>query len=140
MAAYVTWKECYSVNDPSLDAEHRQIIEHIDRLYWPMQGTMPGLAAERLLDNLIRYTRSHFDHEEERLKEIAFVEFKAHKALHDDMMRRIIDLRTRLTSLTACELLGFLKDWWLAHIQGEDKKYAVYLERVRVWESRLLRR
>jgi len=140
MAVYVAWNECYTVEDPSLDAEHRQIIDHINRLYWPMQGTTPGLAAERLLESLIRCTRAHFDHEEERLKEIAFVDLTAHKALHDDMLRRSIDLRARLTSLSACELLGFLKDWWLSHIQREDKKYVIYLERVRVWDGNLLRR
>ena len=53
---------------------------------------------------------------------------------------RLIDLRTQLTSQTASELLGFLKDWWLAHIQDEDKKYAVYLQRMRVWDGNLLRR
>jgi hemerythrin-like metal-binding protein len=105
-----------------------------------MQGATPGLAAERLLDALIRYTRTHFDHEEARMEEIAFVDIEAHKALHNDMMRRLIDLRTRLMSLTSGELLGFLKDWWLSHIQDEDKKYVVYLERVRVWDGNLLRR
>jgi hemerythrin-like metal-binding protein len=140
VAAYVSWNECYSVGDPLLDAEHREIIDSINRLYLPLQGITPGLAAERLLDGLIRFTRTHFDHEEERLKETAFADFQAHKALHDDMMRRLVDLRARMTLLTSCELLGFLRDWWLTHIQEEDKKYVTSLERVRVWDSNLLRR
>jgi hemerythrin-like metal-binding protein len=132
MAEYVAWKSSCSVNDPSLDAEHRQIIESIDKLYLPMQGRTPGLAAERLLGSLIQYTRTHFDHEEKRLKEIGYPAFADHKALHDEMMRRTIGLQTHLMSLTASDVLRFLKDWWLEHIQGEDKKYAVHLDAVRV--------
>ena len=55
-------------------------------------------------------------------------EFEAHKALHDAMRQRTIGLRTHLTLVTARDVLVFLKDWWLDHIQGEDKKYAVYLQ------------
>ena len=132
MVVYVTWKDSYTVHDPSLDAEHRQIIESINKLYLPMQGRTPGLAAERLLGSLIQYTRTHFEHEEELLKKTAYPAFAEHKALHDDMVQRTIDLQTHLMSLTASDVLNFLKDWWLEHIQGEDKKCAVYLESVRV--------
>ena len=33
--------------------QHRDILQAVDRLYLPMQGTTPGLAAERILDSLI---------------------------------------------------------------------------------------
>ena len=72
MTEYVTWKESYSVGDSSLDAEHKQIIENIDQLYLPMQGRKPGLAAERLVNTLMERTRTHFEHEEDRLKEVAY--------------------------------------------------------------------
>ncbi len=140
MAAYVTWNDCYSVGDRLLDAQHREIIQTIDRLYLPMQGATPGLAAERILDSLIRCTRAHFDHEEARQKEIVFAHAESHKALHDAMLQRMLDLRARLTSLPACDVLEFLRNWWLSHIQDEDRKYVVYLERVRVWDSNLMRR
>jgi len=139
MAAYITWKDCYSVCDQLLDAQHREIFGVIDRLYLPMQGSTPGLAAERILDRLIRSMRAHFDHEEARQKEVAFVHVEAHQALHHAMMERMLDLRARFTSLPSSEVLEFLRDWWLAHIQGEDRKYVIYVQRVRVWDSNLLR-
>jgi hemerythrin len=139
MAAYFTWKDCYSVCDRLLDAQHREIIEVIDRLYLPMQGIMPGLAAERILDRLIRLTQAHFDHEEARQKETAFVHAEAHQALHHAMLDRMLDLRARFTSLPSGDILEFLRDWWLSHIQKEDQKYVIYVQRVRVWDSNLLR-
>jgi hemerythrin len=131
MAAYIVWKDSYSVNDPSLDAQHRQIIESINDLYdaWE-DSTTAAAVTKRVLDRLVQYTQTHFEQEEKLLKEVGFpaAEFAAHKALHDAMRRRTIGLRTNLTLVTARDVLVFLKDWWLGHIQSEDKKYAVYLE------------
>lgn len=128
MAAYVVWKDYYSVNDPSLDAEHRQVIESINEMYNALEGPAPDVATKRVLDRLVRYTHTHFDHEENLMKEAGYWDFEAHKALHDAMRQRTVGLRTHLTLVTARDILVFLKDWWVDHIQGEDKKYAVYLE------------
>ena len=128
--AYVVWKKFYSVNDPLLDAEHKQIIENISELYTAMNGPTDGEATRRVLDRLVQYTRDHFEHEEKVMKAVGFPNFDAHKALHDNMRQRTIGLRTHLSLVTARDMLAFLKDWWLNHIQGEDKQYAVYLEAV----------
>jgi hemerythrin len=128
MAAYITWKNFYTVNDPSLDAEHKQIIDSINELYVSMNGPTDSAAKKRVLKRLVQYTQTHFDHEEKVMNEVGYPDVVAHKTLHDDMRRRTIGLRTHLTVVTARDVLIFLKDWWLDHIQGEDKKYAVYVE------------
>ncbi len=107
MAAYITWKDGYSVGDRALDAQHREIFGAIERLYLPMQGAAPGLAAERILDGLIRSTRAHFEHEEGRQKEIAFLHAEEHKTLHLAMLQRMLDLRARLTLLPAARCWSF---------------------------------
>ncbi len=127
MATYIKWKDFYSVNDSLLDAEHKEIIECINELYAAWQDPTQVAVTKEVLDKLVQYTQTHFKHEEERLKEAGFPLLAAHKALHDDMRRRTIDLRTHLTLLTARDVLVFLKDWWLEHIQGEDKLYSSYM-------------
>ena len=127
MAAYIAWKDYYSVNDPSLDAEHKRIIAYINELYAAMQNPTDGLVTKQVLDKLVQYTCSHFKHEEERMKEVEFPHLEAHKALHDKMRRQTNALRTNLTLVTARDVLVFLKDWFLNHIQGEDKLYAAYM-------------
>ena len=95
-----------------------------------MEGDAQAEVRKRVLDRLVEYTHTHFDHEEKIMQDAGFPEgeFEAHKALHDAMRRRTMGLRTHLNLVTARDVLVFLKDWWLDHIQGEDKKYAVYLE------------
>jgi hemerythrin len=48
--------------------------------------------------------------------------------LHDELRRKVIDLRENADLLTGQDLLHFLKRWWMGHIQGCDKKYAPYLQ------------
>jgi hemerythrin-like metal-binding protein len=126
VAAYITWKKFYTVNDPVLDSEHKQIIEYINELYTAMNGPTDSSAKKRVVENLVQYTITHFDHEENFMKEAGYPDLIAHKALHDNMRRRTIGLRTHLTAVTARDVLVFLKDWWLDHIQAEDKKYSLY--------------
>jgi hemerythrin-like metal-binding protein len=128
MAAYIAWKSFYTVNHPVLDAEHKQIIEYVNELYVAMNSPMDSEAKKRVLERLVQYTQTHFDHEEKFMREVDYPDLAVHKALHDDMRRRTIGLRTHLTSVTARDVLVFLKDWLLDHIQGEDKKYASYVE------------
>ena len=128
MAAYIAWKNFYTVNNPLLDAEHKQIIEYVNELYTAMNSPSDSAAKKRVLERLVQYTQTHFDHEEKIMQDVDYPDLAAHKALHDDMRRQTIELRTHLTLVTARDVLVFLKDWWLGHIQGEDKKYASYVE------------
>jgi hemerythrin len=132
---FVIWTDCYSVSDSSLDEEHQRIFADINKLYLPMQGHSPGLAAERLLDGLTHSARIHFQHEEDRMKEIVFIGFEAHKALHDNMLQWMADLKSQLMARVACDSMKFIKVWWLDHILNEDKKYAAFVEGVRVWSD-----
>ena len=128
MAAYITWKDYYSVNDPSLDAEHKRIIQYINDVYAALKNpTQDAAVTKQVLDKLVQYTCSHFDHEEARMREIGYPNFEAHKAQHDDLRRRTVGLRTNVTLVTARDVLVFLKDWFVNHIQGEDKLYAAYM-------------
>jgi hemerythrin len=61
------------------------------------------------------------------MKEVGFPNFEAHKALHDEMRRKTLALRQHLTLVTAHDVLVFLKNWWLDHIQGEDQLYSSYM-------------
>ena len=132
MPAYIAWKPFYTVSDPSLDAEHKQIIESINELYAALDAENAIAATRRTMDKMVQYTRTHFAHEEKILTEADYPDLQAHKKLHDDMRRRTIALRSHLDLMTARDVLVMLKDWWLGHIQGEDKKYAAYLQAVAV--------
>jgi hemerythrin len=127
MAEYIAWKPFYSVGDDSLDAEHKIIIGLINELYAAVVSNTPDVDLKAIADRLVRYTNTHFAHEEQMLLECDFPELQAHKLMHDRLRRRTVDFRNNLTLVTARDLLRFLKDWWCGHIQEKDKAYAPYL-------------
>ena len=127
MSAYVVWKSFYSVNDPSLDAEHRQILELIDTLHAAIDAGHEGDAIKNVLDRLLQYTVNHFDHEERVMRDAGYPNLDAHKASHDDMRRRTQAVHDDMSQVTGHDMLRFLKEWWINHIQSADKAYSPYL-------------
>jgi hemerythrin-like metal-binding protein len=131
MIPYVTWKDFYSVGDPSIDAQHKQILETINELYEAMQKGKDRAVLKPILDRLLQYTLAHFKHEEQVMLEHEYPNSAQHKALHDKIRQKTTDLREQAYLVTGQDLLRFLKEWWVGHIQGQDKNYSPYLEAIR---------
>ncbi len=125
---YIVWKSFYSVDHPALDAQHMEIIDIINELFAVMQKGQDRAALKSLLNRLVHYTNGHFEHEEQIMQEHGYPGFAEHKALHDKMRQRTADLRANIDPVTGSDLLAFLKEWWVGHIQGQDKKYTPYLQ------------
>lgn len=128
MNDYISWKDFYSVGDPSLDAQHKQIIGIINELYEAMQRDTSQKTIKSIIDRLVQYTFNHFKSEEEAFQTSDYPAVAEHKALHDKIRQKTIDLRNHADLVSNHDLLGFLKEWWLGHIQSVDKQYAPYLE------------
>ena len=128
MAEYVAWKPFYSVGEPTIDAQHKQIIGMINELYTAVVAHKTDVDLKSIMDRLMQYTSRHFQHEEQLMRDWGFPELASHLLLHEQLRRRTLDLRNHLTLVTAQDLLAFLKDWWCNHIQDEDKAYTPYLE------------
>ncbi|MEN6457616.1 MAG: bacteriohemerythrin [Thermoguttaceae bacterium] len=128
MAEYILWRPNFSVGNDSLDTEHKVVIGLINELYAAVSANAPDVDLKAVMDRVIRYTITHFQHEEQVMLECGFPDIQAHKLLHERLRKRTIDFRDNLTLVTARDLLLFLKDWWCAHIQEKDKGYTPYLE------------
>ena len=128
MLPYVTWKHFYSVGDPFLDAEHKQILGIINELYDAVAQGQDHALRKPVLSTLLQYTLAHFKHEEQAMADHEYPDFARHKAAHDKLRRRTRDFVDNVDLLTGRDLLRFLKDWWLGHIQEMDKQYQPYME------------
>lgn len=127
---FVRWMESYSVSDDTIDAEHRRLLDIINDLYAEKATGRGSDALAGILDQLEEYTRSHFAHEEDVLRECSYPQYDDHKRLHDEMVSRTRVIRAQYragqTGLPD-DLLLFLRDWWVNHITRLDKQYATYL-------------
>ena len=124
----VPWDDRFSVGVPELDAEHRRLVDTLNRLHEAtVSGRGPG-TLEPLLAILVQQAGTHFMSEERYLRETQFAEYDEHKAKHAELMGQVYELKRRLetdhTTFTP-ETVQFLKDWVLRHILIADLKYAV---------------
>ncbi|HLA83675.1 MAG TPA: bacteriohemerythrin [Thermoguttaceae bacterium] len=127
MDRYIVWKPFYSVGYTSLDDQHQQILEIINDLYAAMERGDDRQVVPRLLDRLFEYTKTHFAFEERILREHGYPDLESHKKLHEAMRSKTAGLRSHVGLVLGPDLLRFLKDWWLGHIQEEDQRYAPYV-------------
>lgn len=130
MKHFVEWKPFYTVGDHLLDEEHRQILDIINDLYMAIESGNDQGRFQDVLDRLTDYTVNHFDHEERVMRGCGYPEFEAHREMHVEMRRRTRELKAPPDVIAAQELLQFVKNWWVRHIQNRDKAYAPYLDAV----------
>ena len=119
MIPYVAWNEYYSVGDPLLDAQNKQIIGIFSELHEAMRKGEDHAALKPIVDRLLQHMLAHFAHEEQFMKENGYPDWSQHVLSHHKIQQRTRDLQEH----AHLDRLDFLKDWWMGHILDEDKKY-----------------
>lgn len=125
--AFLSWTPAMSVGVGDLDADHKMLIAIINELH---DGIVVGHKKEILasvLDHLVEYTKFHFAKEEELLEKCNYKETPNHKLEHASFANRLTNLQERTikapVAMLDLELMSFLRNWLVTHIQGSDKKY-----------------
>ena len=77
------------------------------------------------------YVELHFKAEEALMVEAGYPAFEEHITLHRKLAEKTRKLSLNLNKINDPNiLLEFLKNWWLNHINKEDKKYAPFVNRL----------
>ena len=129
--ALFTWNSSYSVDIPEIDKQHQQLVGMLNELFASMQAGKSNDVLGKLLNNLISYTKTHFAYEEKLMTAKKYPEYAAHKAEHDALAKKVLDLQQQFTAgkvTLSIELGKFLKEWLSNHILGTDKKYSAALK------------
>lgn len=119
---YLAWSDELDTKIPELDAQHRVMVEHVNRL----QAIAASGDPEHLLkamDGLIECMHQHFTFEEKVLEMIDFAGFAAHRQTHQEILAQLRDYRTRLetaSSAEAEELVDTFGPWVVDHIRHDD--------------------
>jgi hemerythrin-like metal-binding protein len=119
------WNQLCSVGDEHLDDQHRKIFDLVNELDRSIMCGRVGQQAGAAVASLVEYIGVHFRDEEKLMREIGYSEYARHKELHSEMTAHVAQLVQRLgAGHTPCifQLTAFLKEWFLRHIDGEDKR------------------
>ena len=92
------WNDSYSVRIPQIDAQHKGLIRLINDLHSAMAAGKGKEALGTILDELVRYTESHFKYEEGMLRQRQYSGLAAHQSEHQKLTGQVIELRERFRS------------------------------------------
>lgn len=121
----IEWSRSYSVGVTQMDNEHKRLIDIINNLYSAMRGGRSTEAVGSVLDELIEYTKTHFAHEEGLMQQSNYQDYDIQKRSHVELVNQVLEIQKKFRDGTALgqEVMTFLKNWLINHIQGLDKKY-----------------
>lgn len=128
----VVWREEYAIGVAELDQQHRYLLHLIQQLNQLEHGWFAKLRHERrlhkLLEDFNEYAAFHFLTEEKLMQQhlSANAELAQHLASHRNYWQHIHDFKVRQEQEqidVGAELLDFLTQWWLSHIQQTDFEF-----------------
>ncbi len=126
-----------SVGDDTLDQQHQRLLEQVNRLLDAFAGVQSADSAEVIKDAfrfLDIYIDEHFTDEERYMKDHAYPELESHRSLHARFIERYRGIKERAllseeTEQTLLDLENHLARWWIDHIGGADRDYAVFIRK-----------
>jgi hemerythrin len=128
--AFMDWSESLDVGIGSINEQHKKLVGLVNDLHDAIGKGEGKDALGKTLDGLIDYTKTHFAYEEQLFSKTGYSDAASHKQEHDKLCATVVDVQEKFKAGggdLSGEVMTFLKDWLLNHIQGTDKKYGPHL-------------
>lgn len=122
----VQWEESYRLGLKEIDEQHKVLFDIMNELWMAIVRRASSSEMLGIVNELERYTVSHFSEEERFMQGINYSAFEAHCAQHAAFVERIHAARVELLNgkQIDLQLLHFLRDWLVRHIGSEDRSYS----------------
>jgi len=125
----IIWSEDYSVGVAELDAQHRKIIELINKLDDSSGQDGDSGSFAFVINEMHSYIINHFGTEERLLKKKKYPGLQEQRASHDAFIKEFSYMcleAERDRKGAAKRLREYLNDWWDNHILEDDMQYKSY--------------
>ena len=123
--AYLHWSSDLDTGIEVIDKQHQRIADYLNELN-AANSTGDMAVTNRILNELVDYTITHFSFEEELQEKAGYPFLRAHKRVHEIFAKRVAEFQKRAAAgeNVAPEVLAMLKIWLVNHIKGDDADYA----------------
>lgn len=127
---FILWNNSYSVGINTIDNQHKKLVDIINSLYESFVDQTAAQKLEHILNELIDYSQYHFKTEEDLFHDYDYPEKDIHISKHQEFIQKINEFHFKVVhekiNITY-QLMNFLRNWLLEHIQSEDQEYSVFL-------------
>ena len=128
--AIAQWKDEYIINVEELDMQHQPMVKLVNNLHSSVEARKDKSELERLLIELVEYTRMHYSTEEKLMEKYADPSLKLHHKEHTSLLRHLDQLVALIANgqrPTFFSDYDLSSDWMIAHITEHDIKMGKYL-------------
>ena len=81
--ALLEWRKEFSVGDPAVDHEHRELIDLVNETAGAILERGDPERIDRGFGDLLRAISAHFAHEERQMRSAGYDQLAQHKADHE---------------------------------------------------------
>lgn len=128
---YFVWTPELAIGIDEIDNEHMKWIAYINALHSGVEEGKEKEVLEILLNDIITFSGTHFEHEEAMFLETNYPDAAHHIQLHKDYLIELATLKQRLISEQAnvltYDVMLSLKTWLINHVQDVDRQYVSYI-------------
>lgn len=125
------WSDTYLVGHPSMDTQHKELLDYAASLVSARTCEMQVLCAKGLYD----LTLAHFVHEEELMRNIQYVDFDEHKDQHRQLLYRLDEIQHDIAG-RRLHLDNFdteINEWLVTHIINFDTELSAQIKALEYW-------
>lgn len=123
--AWIPWDESLSVGIDIIDEHHRYLFDLINDLYEVVTGKRGAREVARVIKALDAYAKVHFRSEEMMMAHYAYEGIHRQELQHHAFEEKIREFYEELHAnplVAQFDVLSYLRDWLVKHIQVEDAK------------------
>ena len=122
--ALFQWSDDFRIGHTVIDQEHKYLFSLLQNLTDIVHAEREDrIATINILNQLLAYTQTHFQNEEELMERNNFAGLQAHQQNHDRLINQVEYLLEEFQEgepVLTIEVLLFLKEWLSVHILQED--------------------
>lgn len=128
--ALANWRDEFSVKVAEIDKQHKKLFDYINEIHEAMKAKKTNEELGKIIEKLTNYTVDHFKTEERYFERFNYPNTAVHKVEHQVFVEKVNKFREDFSKgkmLLSLEIVNFLKDWLINHIQGTDQQYSSFL-------------
>ncbi len=123
---YIKWNNKYCVGISIIDEQHKKLFGFLNKTIDAMEHSDNIEELKEVLDEMTQYALEHFETEEAYMIEFDYPECRYHSEEHYRFFTKAIAYFDRVVNgdnHISNELIEYLKQWLVNHIQVSDRRY-----------------
>jgi len=120
--------------NPDIDQQHNELFSKLYKLRDAVKVGASREDIDRIIDDVISFTRFHLEYEEQVLDKYRFPNLDLHRNKHKELLNDVLQFKEKLRYVGESEFLEWFNHWPLkrfyAHIAYADKPAEDYINQI----------